>query len=141
MLFSCSVELIRIASGLLLISEISRIWRLHKNLSATAMRNSIRKVTTPLFLFPSSFLLPPPVPCSLHLPLAPSFCPFALRCRSLRYALVARPTFISHPSTSHFRRKHVRNGRSFSLSFWRYGGGYTCILFCDRWWPPVHPRL
>lgn len=59
MLFSRSAELIKTASGLLLIFEISRIWRLHKNLPATAMRNSIRKVTTLLFLFPPSCSFPP----------------------------------------------------------------------------------
>lgn len=63
MLFSHSAELIKTASGLLLIFEISRIWRLHKNLPATAMRNSIRKVTTPLFLFPP---VPSPPPSSSH---------------------------------------------------------------------------
>lgn len=58
------------------------ISRLRKNPPAAAMRNSIRKVTTPLFLFPLAFLLF-------------VLLPFVV---ALRYALAARAANIYLPS-------------------------------------------
>lgn len=110
------------SSGSLLSLEIARIAAAPRKKSACCSNAELDSQghDTPLFLF----LSPPAASRSFVFVLLPFV--------ALRYALVARPALISHPSTSHFRRKHVRNGQSFSLSFWRYDGGYTCVPFCDR---------